>query len=163
MSELQLLQSILVNFHSDFRCSSEMYYDEDSNIVTLHENPEISSSLKQSTYEVEEIQRQLSRDDHKSVFRVWLSPQSEDNDNSDSIDAIMKIAAGKKLVQRLENEARLYSTKMTDIQGIHVPKMLGFFKDRTARGLTAVLFLEYCDGYTLDTSFDCTSITLRCV
>ncbi|EIW74711.1 hypothetical protein CONPUDRAFT_77975 [Coniophora puteana RWD-64-598 SS2] len=73
------------------------------------------------------------------VFRA--KPDSQ-WDGKDSV--ICKAGYGRKCAEKLKKEARIYSGKLSSLQGICVPRLYGSYSGLTEDGRLAVLVMEDC-------------------
>ncbi|TFY83793.1 hypothetical protein EWM64_g212 [Hericium alpestre] len=86
------------------------------------------------------------------VYKGTLFGESE-------TQVICRLAFSRDARHRMANEARFYTSKLKDLQGVWVPRYYGFYVGNTTFGLTSCLVLSYCgvriegELEDLDTSF----------
>ncbi|TFY80402.1 hypothetical protein EWM64_g3613 [Hericium alpestre] len=121
--------------------SISLVYARDSRLVTfiLRDADANASPSNELIFEGGNL---IHENNRINVYRGKVLVRS--SPDSPSVDAVCKIAYGRRALEGLDNEARLYLGKLKHLQDVFIPKSYGYFIGDTDEGPTGCLVLEYC-------------------
>lgn len=135
----------------------DVVYTMQSRISSAQSNPEPELHFRCT-------KRNILHDGHSKVLRGTLSGGEAYIGLTDVVCKWVVLDAG---VERLRQEAELYATKLAPLQGVYIPKFLGFFS-ASVPGIggemlpAACMLLEYC-GKPIQGWLSHQPMELRCV
>ncbi|TFY66110.1 hypothetical protein EVG20_g4975 [Dentipellis fragilis] len=76
------------------------------------------------------------------IYRGRLFNSS--SSDSKGRDVVCKMAYGKRTIDLLKNEIKIYEGRLRHLQGVYIPVCHGYFLGESQEGRTSCLILDYC-------------------